>query len=153
MKKLFKQLSLTDDNYGSIVLRISFIIMMLPHGAGKLFGIFGGFGFQSTMQHFTENMGIPYILALLAILIEFISSLMILVGYQTRINAFFLASVMTVAGYMHIDNGFYMNWFGEKSGEGFEFHILAVGMMLTLAILGGGRYSLDNKLRKFCLLR
>jgi len=148
MKDLFRQLSATDNNYGSIFLRISFFIMMFPHATGKLFGIFGGFGFEKSMYHITENMGIPYILALAAMLIEFLSSLMILVGYQTRINAFLLASVMTVAGFMHSGNGFYMNWFGQKSGEGFEFHILAVGMMLALALLGGGKYSLDNKLNQ-----
>ncbi len=148
MKNLLQRLARTDNNSASILLRISFVIMMLPHGAGKLFGIFGGFGFEKTMHNFTENMGIPYILALVAILIEFVSSLMILVGYQTRINAFLLASVMTVAGFMHIGNGFYMNWFGQKSGEGFEFHILAVGMMLALAVLGGGKYSVDKMNQK-----
>lgn len=148
MKELFRKLKQTDNNSASIILRISFFIMMFPHGAGKVFGIFGGFGFEKTMQHFTENMGIPYILALVAITVEFLSSLLILVGYQTRINAFLLASVMTVAGFMHIGNGFYMNWFGQKTGEGFEFHILAVGMMLALAMLGGGKYSLDNKLNQ-----
>jgi len=148
MKDLLQGLTRTDNNGASIFLRISFVIMMLPHGAGKLFGVFGGFGFEKTMQHFTENMGIPYILALAAILVEFLSSLMILVGYQTRINAFLLASVMTVAGFMHISNGFYMNWFGQQAGEGFEFHILAVGMMLALTVLGGGRYSIDNKMNQ-----
>jgi len=146
MKDLLQGLTRTDNNGASIFLRISFVIMMLPHGAGKLFGVFGGFGFEKTMQHFTENMGIPYILALAAILVEFLSSLMILVGYQTRINAFLLASVMTVAGFMHISNSFYMNWFGQQAGEGFEFHILAVGMMLALTVLGGGKYSIDNKM-------
>lgn len=145
MKTLLSKLSQTDNNLGSIFLRISFAIMMLPHGAGKLFGIFGGFGFEKTMHHFTENLGIPYILALIAILIEFFSSLAILVGWQTRMNAFLLASVMLVASTFHFQHGFYMNWFGQQAGEGFEFHLLAVGMMLALTFLGGGKYSLDNK--------
>jgi len=55
---------------------------------------------------------------------------------------------MTVAGFMHIGNGFYMNWFGQQAGEGFEFHILAVGIMLALVVLGGGKYSIDNTLNK-----
>ena len=145
MKTLLSKLSQTDNNLGSIFLRVSFAIMMLPHGAGKLFGILGGFGFEKTMHHFTENLGIPYILALIAILIEFFSSLAILVGWQTRMNAFLLASVMLVASTFHFQHGFYMNWFGQQAGEGFEFHLLAVGMMLALTFLGGGRYSLDNK--------
>ncbi len=148
MKDLLQQLRETDNNSASIILRISFVVMMLPHGAGKLFGVFGGFGFEKTMQHFTDNMGIPYIFALGAVLIEFLSSLMILAGYHTRINAFLLATVMFVAGLFHVEHGFYMNWFGQKAGEGFEFHILAVGMMLALAVLGGGKYSLDNKMNQ-----
>ncbi|HFU75844.1 MAG TPA: DoxX family protein [Arcobacter sp.] len=144
--KFFKRLSITDDNKASIFLRVSFAIMMIPHGAGKLFGIWGGFGFEKTLHHFTENMAIPFVFAVLAILIEFFSAIAILVGYQTRINAFLLACVMFVAGLMHLEHGFYMNWFGQKAGEGFEFHIIAVGMMLALAVLGGGKYSLDRKL-------
>ena len=148
MKNLLQKLNVTDDNKASIFLRISFALMMIPHGAGKIFGIWGGFGFEKTLHHFTENLGVPFLFAILAILVEFFSSLAILVGYQTRINAFLLACVMFVAGLMHIKHGFYMNWFGQKAGEGFEFHILAVGMMLALAVLGGGKYSLDNKLAK-----
>jgi len=142
---IFKQ---KNDNIASMILRISFAIMMLPHGAGKLFGIWGGFGFEKTMYHFTENLGVPYILALIAILIEFFSSIFILLGWQTRINAFLLASVMLVASTFHFQHGFYMNWFGQKTGEGFEFHILAVGMMLALTFLGGGKYSLDYSFSK-----
>ena len=113
----------------------------------KIFGIGGGgFGLEKTLHHFTENMGIPLFFALLAILVELFSTIAILVGYQTRINAFLLACVMFVAGLMHLKHGFYMNWFGQKAGEGFEFHILAVGMMLALAVLGGGKWSLDRKM-------
>lgn len=139
-----KKLQQTDDNHASIILRISFAIMMLPHGMGKVFGAFGGMGFDKTIHHMTENMGIPYIFALLAIVVEFLSTLAIIVGYQTRINALLLAIVMIVASTFHFQHGFYMNWFGQKSGEGFEFHILGLGMMLALAVLGGGKYSLDN---------
>jgi len=146
MKELLKKLSITDDNKASIFLRISFAVMMIPHGAGKLFGIWGGFGFEKTLHHFTENLAVPLVFAVLAILVEFFSAIAILVGYQTRINAFLLAVVMFVAGLMHLKHGFYMNWFGQKAGEGFEFHIIAVGMMLALAVLGGGKYSLDRKM-------
>ena len=145
MKELLKRLQQTDDNLGSIFLRISFVMMMLPHGAGKVFGIWGGFGLEKTLHHFTENLGVPFIFALLAIAVEFFSSLAIVVGFQTRINALLLAGVMFVASLFHLQHGFYMNWFGQKAGEGFEFHILAVGMMLALAMLGGGKYSLDKK--------
>jgi len=56
---------------------------------------------------------------------------------------------MVVAALMaHVQNGFFMNWFGTQAGEGFEYHILAVGMALTLMIAGGGRWSVDAMLMK-----
>ena len=137
-----------DENYSALILRMSFALMMIPHGVGKLFGIWGGFGFNQTMHHFTENLGIPFALALCAICVEFFSSLMLLVGFQTRINALLLSIVMLVAGSMHLKHGFYMNWFGQKTAEGFEFHILALGIVLALVFLGGGKYSLDAYLHR-----
>ena len=145
---ILQKLRQTDDNKASIILRISFFIMIFAHGAGKVLGIFGGLGFEKTMHHMTENMYIPYIFALIAIVVEFVSSLLLILGYQTRINAFLLGIIMFVASTFHFKNGFYMNWFGQKAGEGFEFHILAIGMMLALIVLGGGKYSLDNTHKK-----
>ena len=48
----------------------------------------------------------------------------------------------------HIQNGFFINWFGNQAGEGYQFHILAVGAALALAVLGGGRFSVDGMLSK-----
>jgi putative oxidoreductase len=45
---------------------------------------------------------------------------------------------------VHLPNGFFMNWFGQKAGEGFEFHLLAIGMAVALIITGGGRWSVDR---------
>ncbi len=140
-----KQLQKTDDNKASIMLRISFSIIMFAHASGKVFGILGGMGFEKTIYHMTHNMGIPYFLAFIAIVVEFVSTLGIIAGYHTRINAFLLTILMFVASTFHFKNGFYMNWFGQKAGEGFEFHILVIGMLLALLVLGGGKYSLDNR--------
>ncbi len=147
--KIFNKIFNTDSNLASLFLRISFSWMMIPHGAGKLFGLFGGFGFEKSMQMFTTHFGIPWAISLFVFSVEFFSSLGILIGLKTRINAFLLASTMFVAGTFHIKYGFYMNWFGKKAGEGFEFHILAVGMMLALMMIGGGKYSLDQKLIEY----
>ena len=138
----------TDDNLASIFLRVSFAMMIIPHGLEKVFGAFGGLGFEKTMAIFTEQFHIPWTVGVFAIAVEFLSPIAMLVGYQTRINALLLAGFMTVAGSFHLKHGFHMNWFGEKAGEGFEFHILAIGMMLALAMIGGGKYSLDRKMMK-----
>lgn len=135
----------TRDDYSITVLRIALGLVMLPHGAQKLLGLFGGYGFSGTMHFFTVTMGIPYIFALMAILAESIGTVGIIAGFFTRVCAFGIGTTMVVAVLMvHIKNGFFMNWFGTQAGEGFEYHILAVGMALTLIIAGGGRYSIDS---------
>ena len=39
-----------------------------------------------------------------------------------------------------------MNWSGKQNGEGFEYHILVLGMSLALLGLGGGKASIDAAL-------
>ena len=58
---------------------------MLPHGAQKVLGWFGGHGFTGTMQFFTDTMGIPYVFALLAVLSEFFGALGLLAGLFTLV--------------------------------------------------------------------
>jgi len=41
-----------------------------------------------------------------------------------------------------------MNWLGEQHGEGFEYHLLVMGMALALMITGGGRLSMDRLMDK-----
>jgi putative oxidoreductase len=84
------------------------------------------------------------VLAFLAILAESAGALALIAGFTTRIAAIGIGSVMLVASTMHRANGFFMNWTGTQSGEGFEYHILAFAMAAALVIAGGGRYSLDR---------
>jgi len=46
----------------------------------------------------------------------------------------------------HNQNGLFMNWFGNQKGEGFEFHLLAIGIAIALIIQGGGKFALDRRL-------
>jgi putative oxidoreductase len=118
---------------------------MLPHGAQKLLGWFGGGGFTGTMTAFQEHMGIPAAVAFLVIISEFFGSLGLITGFLTRFCAFGTFCVMTGAVLMvHWPNGFFMNWFGKQAGEGFEYHLLAMAMAAALMIRGGGRWSIDT---------
>jgi putative oxidoreductase len=91
--------------------------------------------------------GIPAAFALLAIAAEFLGPLGLAVGLLTRIAAFGIACVMVVAIVtVHWPNGFFMNWYGNQKGEGFEYHLLALGIAVTLIIVGGGAWSLDAAL-------
>ncbi len=146
---MLNKLLTTNDEIAATALRITLGLVIFPHGAQKLFAWFGGYGFSGTMHHFTENMGIPYVFALLAILAESFGSLGLIVGLGTRIAALGIGITIGVAALMgHVQHGFFMNWSGKQAGEGFEYHLLVVGMALALIISGGGKWSLDRLLAK-----
>jgi len=137
----------TDNSLAGLVLRVTLGVVMFPHGAQKVFGWFGGHGFSATMNSFTENMGIPWVFALLAILAESLGAVALIVGFLTRVAALGIGVVMVVATVMiHWQNGFFMNWFGGKQGEGFEYHLLALAIAVALVIRGGGLWSVDRAL-------
>lgn len=130
-----------------LFLRVSLGIILFPHGAQKLLGWFGGFGFDGTMSFFTITMELPWIIGFLVILIEFFGSLALLVGIATRLIATGVIAVMTGAILTsHLQFGFFMNWLGDQQGEGFEFHLLVIVIATALLIRGGGKWSLDNLL-------
>jgi putative oxidoreductase len=122
--------------------------MILPHGLQKTVGAFGGYGFKGTMGYLTGTVGAPWIFALLAILAESIGGVMLIAGLGTRFAALGIGGVMLVAVTQHWSNGFFMNWTGAQKGEGIEFHLLAIGIVVALLILGGGRFSLDAALQR-----
>ncbi|MBS1243147.1 MAG: DoxX family protein, partial [Nitrospirae bacterium] len=140
---MFKKLVRTDNDIAIMVIRIALGVVFFPHGMQKLFGWFGGPGFSGTLGMFTDKMGIPAVFAFLAIMAEGLGSLGLITGLFTRVAAFGIGMNMAVAVYMlHWQNGFFMNWFGNQKGEGFEFHILVIGMAIALIIKGGGKWSL-----------
>lgn len=148
LKSLLSSLVATGDSVGPALLRWTLGLVMLPHGLQKTLGWFGGYGFQGTMGWLTGTLGAPWILALLAILAESVGAVLLLVGLGTRVAALGIGAVMAVATTVHWSNGFFMNWSGQQAGEGFEFHLLALGIVAALLVLGGGRWSLDRRLAR-----
>jgi len=135
----------TPDSSSLMIVRLALGIVMLPHGLQKTLGWFGGGGFGATMGFFTGQMGIPGALALLVILAESAGSVGLIVGLLTRVAALGIGCTMVGAIYLvHLPNGFFMNWFGKQAGEGFEYHLLAIGMAGALLLGGGGRASIDR---------
>jgi len=146
MKCLFQ----TNDKFSYWVPRVILGCVMFPHGMQKLFGWFGGFGFTNTMTYFTQTAGLPWIIAFLIIIGESLGSLGLIVGFFTRLSALGLIFIMVGAiTTVHIPNGFFMNWFGKNAGEGFEYHLLVIGMSIPLLISGGGKYSVDGLINKY----
>lgn len=141
----------TDGCFSTLILRLTLGAVFLPHGAQKVLGCFGGYGFRGTMEAFTGQMHIPALFAFLAIAAESAGAIALILGFFTRIAAFGIACNMAVAIYMvHYANGFFMNWYGNQKGEGFEYHLLAIGIAVALILRGGGKWSLDSAIAR-CL--
>jgi len=137
----------TNDDILQLILRLTLGIVMLPHGAQKLLGWFGGGGFSATMQGMT-SMGLPAAIVFLVIMAESFGALGLITGFLTRFSAFGIATVMLGAIFtVHAKFGFFMNWTGQQQGEGYEYHLLALGIALALMIRGGGKFSVDGALQ------
>ena len=142
MRKLLS----TSNDLTLTILRLVMGVVFFAHGAQKMLGWFGGYGFHGTMGFFT-HAGIPAPLAFLAICAEFFGGLGLIVGLLSRIAAVGITVNMLVAiATVHAANGFFMNWFGNQKGEGFEYHLLAIAMGLAIMIKGAGAFSLDRLL-------
>lgn len=142
MKNLFA----TDTHNSMLTLQRALLgAVMFPHGAQKLLGWFGGYGFEGTMKFFTETMQLPAPVALLVILGESLGALLLIAGLGTRVAAFGISAIMVGAALTsHAGVGFFMNWSGSQPGEGYEYHLLALALSVPLMIWGGGRYALDS---------
>jgi len=146
---LVRRFVATDGDWAPAIARVALGLVMLPHGAQKVFGWFGGYGFSATMGFFTGTLGIPAPLAVLAILAESVGALALVLGFAGRLMAVGIAAVMVGAVLMvHLPHGFFMNWSGTAAGEGFEYHLLALALAAIVMMRGSGRYSVDRKLAR-----
>lgn len=146
---MFRKLFDTDGNRATVVLRLVLGVVFFAHGAQKMLGWFGGFGFSGTMGYFTGMMHIPAALAFLAIAAEFFGGLGLITGFLTRIAAFGIAANMAVAIVtVHGAFGLFMNWGGTQKGEGFEYHLLVLAICAFLMIRGAGAFSADRAIAK-----
>jgi putative oxidoreductase len=126
----------TGTDWGLLLLRLTLGIVFMAHGSQKLLGAFGGHGLSATMHMMGPVLGF------LVSIGEFFGGLGILVGILSRFSAAAIAVIMLGAIVtVHMKNGFFMNWMGTQHGEGFEFHLLVIGMCLLLVLSGPGRLS------------
>lgn len=146
---MLRRLILTRNDWAPAIARLVLGLVILPHGLQKLFGMFGGPGWNGFIGFMTQGMHVPYPLAVLAILAETAGALALILGFLGRVGAFGVAVNMLVATFLvHAPNGFFMNWGGNQKGEGFEYHILAVGLALIVMLAGSGAASVDLALSR-----
>jgi len=144
---MLRKLIATDKDIATTVLRLVLGLVFFAHGAQKMLGWFGGYGFSGTMGFFTGMLHIPAPFAFLAIAAEFFGGLGLIFGLLTRVAAFGIFCNMIVAVAMiHHQFGLFMNWAGTQKGEGYEFHLLALAALVFLMIRGAGAASVDRML-------
>jgi putative oxidoreductase len=132
-------------NYSAIdvallVARIIVGVIFMAHGAQKLFGAFGGPGLSAVV-------GMMGPLGYLVSIGEFFGGLGLVVGFLSRFSAASIIVIMLGAiAMVHLKVGFFMNWMGNQGGEGFEYHLLAIAILLVIVIAGPGRYAIGRSL-------
>lgn len=137
----------TNDSWTGLVLRLTLGGVLFPHAVQKLFGWFNGPGLSGEMHFMTQIAGLSSLTAITAIAIECGGMFLLLTGAGTRVAAvgiFGLFIGMIV--FIHRPNGFFMNWFGKLPAgmEGFEYHLLVLGLCMAIFIEGGGKLSVDR---------
>ena len=136
----------TRPDRGALVGRVMLGVIMLPHGFQHALGLLGGYGFRGTLGWMTDTLGFPAPLAALAIVVELIAPFALILGLGGRLAALGIVGLMAGAASTHTANGFFMNWFGTlpAGAEGFEYHLLAIGLGVVVSINGSGALSLDR---------
>lgn len=131
------------EGLGLVLLRVAVGGALMPHGAQKLFGAFGGYGLTGTAG-WLESIGFaPGMLFALAIgLLEFVGGAALVLGFATRLVAAAVTLFMATAILIHWPNGYFWN----LAGGGWEVPVLWGTAALYLVFRGAGPSSLDARL-------
>ena len=139
----------TKNDWTGLIIRITIGLVLFPHGAQKMLGLFGGYGFSATMDYFSQSMHLPWILGFVVVLIEFAGAISLIFGIASRVwSVLIIVLFICIIYTSHLDYGFFMNWFGNQKGEGYEFHLLVIGLCLAVVENGSGKFSLDQRITK-----
>ena len=135
-----KIIKLFESNAGieALIIRVPVGLILVAHGAQKLFGWFGGYGLEGTGQWMASQGFNPgYLMALLAGSAEFFGGLALIFGLLTRPAAAVAAFTMLMAMTVHIHNGLFV------SNNGYEFALSLLAATTALAFMGGGKFAFD----------
>jgi putative oxidoreductase len=143
---MYTRLLSTRADHGALAGRLVLGAILIPHGFQHALGLFGGYGFSGTLGWMTDTLGFPAPLAALAIVTELVAPFALIAGLGGRLAALGVIGLMGGAASTHAANGFFMNWFGALPAgtEGFEYHLLVIGLAAVVAVNGSGAASLDR---------
>ena len=139
---MLRKLLYTEQKIAGLILRFALAISIVPMGYLKITDVSNILGILQSYY------GLPTVIAFLVIIIEFFSPVFLILGLFSKVNAALLGIVMLGAAFFHLEHGFYINWFGQQAGEGYQFHILAIGIATSLLFIGGGKWSMDAFISK-----
>jgi putative oxidoreductase len=137
-----------SSEIGILILRIGLGLVLLYHGSQKVFGLFGGMGFQPTLETWEQVRGVPQWLGFLAIASEFGGGLLVMLGLLTRAFGFLIACTMATAAYFEFSKPGASEaiWQGRNAMVATYGYPIVLAMMgLALVFLGSGRFSLDQR--------
>ena len=140
---MIEKLLQTDTDYVCTFLRFVAGIIIFPYGMQKLLGWFDGMGIEGTLEQMTVRK-IPKFIAWLIIIGQSLGSIALIFGFLGRIAAGGLFIIFTGALIVHLPDGWSMNWFGTKNGEGIEYHVLLLSLLLIIIVKGSGGMSIDS---------
>jgi putative oxidoreductase len=132
----------TEIDYVCTLLRVVAGIIVFPYGMQKLFGWFGGPGFRTSVQDL-KSRRVPLFIALLVIIGQSVGSIALIAGFMGRFAAAGIFIIYTGAMITHLRDGWMMNWFGNKKGEGIEYFVMLLALLSVIIIKGSGALSLD----------
>ncbi|MDW6094531.1 DoxX family protein [Vibrio rhizosphaerae] len=138
--QFLRQLLSSNTQYAPLILRVPVGVILMAHGAQKLFGWFGGGGLEGTGK-WMASIGIEpgMLMAALAGSGEFFGGLFLLLGLLTRPAACVTAFTMVVAIFsVHINNGLFL------SNNGYEYALALLAACTSLIFSGSGKVSLDQ---------
>lgn len=140
----------TNNDYVYLFLRMVAGIIILPYGMQKLIGWstdpgFGRPGIKATMDQMREKK-LSLFIGWLVLLGQSLGSIALLLGCMGRIAAAGNFIIFTGAMVVHSPDGWTLNWFNKKKGEGIEYFILLLSLLLVIFIKGSGALSIDRLL-------
>lgn len=138
---MFETVINTEDDLMLLFLRIVAAIIILPYGLKKI-GWLKGSGSANAFGKMKE-FGVPLAFAWLITIAQTVGALALLVGFLGRIAAAGNFFIMFVAMFVHMKDGWSMNWYGEKKGEGIEYFVMIMAILLVIIIRGSGSLSID----------
>ena len=139
---MIEKLLHTDSDYAWTFVRIIAGVIVFPYGMQKLFGWFGGPGIHGTLKDLGFRR-IPRSIAWLIIIGQSFGSVAIVSGFLSRVAAGGLFVIFIGALIVHWHDGWMMNWYGRKNGEGIEYFVMLVSLLLLVSVKGGGALSVD----------